>query len=73
MITTSDLPKRFRCVTTNMDRAKELLLRKRIVVVPYSMWQDLNKYVGKPICLRGTYNVAVYGRVVVLHRYPPKV
>ena len=69
----NELPKRFRCVTTDLFRAKELLLRKRIVVVPYSMWQQLNGFVGKPTCLRASYDTKLYGRVVVLHRYPPKI
>lgn len=68
-----ELPKRYRHLTNDLFLAKEKLLNHRIVVVPYSMWQELNRFVGKPICLRASYETKLYGRVVVLHRYPPKI
>ena len=68
----TELPKKYRCFDSDLFKAKEKLLSKRIAVVPYKMWQKLNQFVGKPICLRGIYETKQYGRVVVLHRYPLK-
>lgn len=69
---TASLPKRYRHVTTDLFHAKSLLLNNRIAVVPYCLWQKLNQFVGKPICLRAFYDTYDYGQVVVLHRYPPR-
>ena len=63
----NELPKRYRKLTTNLYYAKKRILNRQIVVVPYNMWQQLNRLV--PTCLRGIYDLRDVGQVVVLHRY----
>lgn len=68
----SELPKRYRNICYDANHAASLLRQKRIAVIPYNLWQKVNNAFGKPTCLRGSFDDKNYGRIVVIHRYPPK-
>lgn len=62
------LPKKYRCVTFDLSRAKELINEGRCVAISYCQWQELQHMVCKPISLRGIFDTDDYGKIVVLHR-----
>lgn len=62
------LPPKYRCFTTDLFRAKQLIKEGRCVAINYCQWQTFQHLVGRPLSLRGIFNTEDYGEIVVLHR-----